>query len=166
MTRQIAETAGELGASLTDIVWSLRPEATGLESLANHLARRAESMFPNDAQFHTRFPEDWNGVKLSMPVRRNVLLIALESIHNAAKHARAENVTLEFSQSEGRKWRMAVEDDGRGLQNSVDKGYSGMGIQNMVRRASEIGAEIDFISKDGRGTVVLLTFSPQAKEHY
>jgi signal transduction histidine kinase len=164
MSMRIAETADELGTSLTDIVWSLRADATTLESLAYHLARRAESLFASDAtQFTSKVPDDWPAVSLLLAVRRNLLLIALESLHNAAKHAHAENVTLQFEQSAGRKWLMQIEDDGCGLSNGEGRNGSGMGMESMKRRATEIGAEISFTSKNGHGTIVSLRFNPQAK---
>ena len=154
-----------MGASLTDIVWSLRADATTLESLAYHLTRRAGSLFANDrTQFTTDFPDDWQTINLSLSTRRNILLIAMESLHNAAKHAQAENVTLHIEPSDGRNWLMRIEDDGRGLQERASNHGSGMGMQSMKRRAEEIGAEINFTSKNGRGTIVSLTFNPQAKE--
>jgi signal transduction histidine kinase len=165
MTKRIAETAHELGASLTDIVWSLRADATTLESLAYHLTRRAESLFADDRTlFTTKFPDDWPTINLPLATRRNILLIALESLHNAAKHARAENVTLQFQQSDGHKWLMRIEDDGLGLRNGAGKNDSGMGMSSMKYRAEEIGAQINFGSKNGRGTIVTLAFNPQAKE--
>ena len=165
MSRRIAETAGELGASLTDIVWSLRADATTLESLAFHLTRRAESLFANHrTQLTTKFPDDWQAINLSLAARRNVLLIALESLHNVAKHAQAENVALLFAPADGSKWVMRIEDDGYGFSNSAGDNGLGMGMQTMQRRAEEIGAQLSITSQDGRGTVVSLTFSLGAKE--
>lgn len=165
MTQRIAETAHDLGASLTDIVWSLRGDATTLESLAYHLTRRAESLFANgQTQFNTKFPDDWPTNNLALTTRRNILLIAMESLHNAAKHADAGNVTLQFEQSDGHKWQMRIEDDGCGLHNGDGHNGSGMGMPGMKHRAAEIGAQIDFRSKNGRGTIVTLAFNPHAKE--
>jgi signal transduction histidine kinase len=165
MSQRIAETAGELGTSLTDIVWSLRADATTIESLASHLTRRAESLFADDrTQLTTRFPDDWQSINLSLSVRRNVLLIAVESLHNVAKHAQAENVTLLFAPADGSKWLMRIEDDGCGFSNRTEDNGSGMGMQTMQRRAEEIGAQLSITSKNGGGTVVSLTFNPQAKE--
>ena len=165
MTKRIAETAHELGASLTDIVWSLRADATTLESLAYYLTRRAESLFANGrTQFTTKFPDDWPSINMPLTTRRNVLLIAMESLHNAAKHAQAENVTLQFEQSDGHKWQMRVEDDGCGLHNGTGHNSPGLGMPSMKHRAEEIGAQINFSSKNGRGTIITLAFNPQAKE--
>lgn len=165
MSKRIVETAGELGTSLTDIVWSLRTDATTLESLAYHLARRGESLFASDlTQFTTEFPVVWPRVDLFLAVRRNLLLIAMESLHNAAKHAQAENVGLQFLPADGRRWRMLIEDDGCGVSDETNHNGSGLGMQSMRRRAEEIGAAISWGSKEGRGTIVSLTFDPQAKE--
>lgn len=165
LTTRIAETAGELGASLTDIVWSLRSDVTTLESLAYHLTRRAESLFANDApRFTTKFPDNWQAVNLSLAARHNILLIAMESMHNAAKHAQSANVTLRFLPTDGRNWLMQIEDDGCGLHNSTSNNSSGLGMQSMKRRAAEIGAEINWTSNKGHGTIVSLKFNPNAKE--
>ena len=164
MSRRIAQAAGELGTSLTDIVWSLRADTTTLESLAFHLTRRAESFFANDhTQLTTRFPDNWQSINLSLAARRNVLLIAVESLHNVAKHAQARNVTLLFAPAGGSKWLMQIEDDGCGFSNRIEDNGSGMGMQTMQRRAEEIGAQLSISSQKGRGTVVSLTFNPQAK---
>ena len=165
MTKRIAETAHELGASLTDIVWSLRADSRTLESLAYYLTRRAESLFANDTtQFTTQFPEPWPTINLPLTARRNVLLIAMESLHNAAKHAHAQSVILQFEPSEGHKWLMRIGDDGCGLGNGAGHNGSGMGMPSMRLRAEEIGAQISFNSKNERGTIVTLAFNPHAKE--
>src|SRR5205807_8936587 len=164
LTRKISETADERGSSLTDIVWTLHPDATTLESLAYRLTKRAENLFSNDPpHFQTSFPNDWPAVNLSLATRRNILLIATESLHNAAKHAHAKNVVLGFEQM-GRKWRLWVEDDGRGLSNEHTLNLSGMGMQSIKQRAKEIGAEVSFTSNNGSGTIVSLTFDPQARD--
>jgi len=166
MTKRITETADELGASLTDIVWSLRTEAITIETLAFHLTRRAGSLFADDnTRFITEFPDDWPSINLSLAAKRNVLLIAMESLHNAAKYARAEKVTLHFGPVDGRNWLMRIADDGCGLSNDASDSGSGMGMQTMQRRAKEIGAKLSITSLDGRGTIVSLVFNPQAKEH-
>jgi signal transduction histidine kinase len=87
------------------------------------------------------------------------------ALHNVAKYARAENVTLMFAPADGSNWLMQIEDDGCGLGNSEDHNGSGMGMQTMERRAEAIGAQLSITSKNGGGTVVSLKFNPQAKEH-
>jgi signal transduction histidine kinase/ligand-binding sensor domain-containing protein len=165
MTKRIAETAHELGTSLTDIVWSLRSETTTLESLAYYLARRADTLFANDqTHFITNFPVDWPTVNLSLTTRRNVFLIAMECLHNAVKHAQAGNVTLQFQQSNIHLWLMQVEDDGCGMPDYASNNSPGMGMNSMKYRAEEMGAELNISSNNGRGTVVTLAFDPATKK--
>jgi ligand-binding sensor domain-containing protein/two-component sensor histidine kinase len=165
LSQQIAETASELGNSLTDIVWSLKTDAGTLEDLAYRLTKRANQLFANHRSlFKTDFPEPFPQVNLSLSLRRNIFLIALEALHNAAKHANAEQVTLSL-ESSGQKWLLRVEDDGCGLYKSKGNGKgTGLGLSNMRKRAREIGGEINWSSINGHGTVVSLNFNPQAKE--
>jgi nitrate/nitrite-specific signal transduction histidine kinase len=112
----------------------------------------------------TKFPDDWGLLDLSLAARRNVLLIAVESLHNVAKHARDKNVRLMFAPADRSNWLMQIEDDGCGLTNCDDHNGSGMGMQTMERRAEAIGAQLSITSKNEGGTVVSLRFHSQAKE--
>jgi signal transduction histidine kinase len=164
VAKKIADTAGELGNTLTEIVWTLRPGDTTLEALAYHLSERATRLFPGDeTTFAKDFPARWPRIELSLAARRNLLLIASEALHNAARHAQARRVLLGFAPDDrGRRWRMWVSDDGRGFQeNGSDRPGSGMGLQNMRRRAEEIGAEISWTNEVG--TEVSVSFDPKTK---
>jgi len=88
LSAQIAQTVGELGTTLDEIVWSLRPGPQTLDALAAELAVRGRRMFPDgQAALRTSFPGRWPDVRLSPEVRRNVQRIAVEALHNAARHA-------------------------------------------------------------------------------
>ncbi len=162
LARQIADTANELGASLSDIVWSLRSDSGTLEDLAYYLRQRANRLFPNGTQtLTTDFPDVWPKVNLSLAVRRNLLLIAIEALHNSARHSGGHEVVLGIAPV-GNSWRMWIADDGSGFTKPVgDQTSRGLGQQNMQVRAKEIGADIS-LSSTGDGTVVAVVFSPQA----
>jgi two-component system sensor histidine kinase UhpB len=89
-------------------------------------------------------------------------LIALEALHNAARHSKARSVVLGVRPL-GRKWQLWVSDDGIGLQTS-DENQNGLGLKSMKRRAEEIDADIIWSSENDRGTTVTVTFHPQARE--
>ena len=162
LARKIADTAGELGNSLTEIVWTLKPGPTSIESLAYHVTERAGRLFPSDEpKFTTDFPTTWPSVQLSLAVRRSLLLITTEALHNAARHSDAKKITLGFAQVKGRRWRLWVADDGCGLGNGTSTG-SGIGLASMRKRAEEIKAEISWTSNNGSGTIVSVVFDPRA----
>jgi signal transduction histidine kinase/ligand-binding sensor domain-containing protein len=159
---QVAETAGELGSTLDDIVWSLRSGPATLAALAAELAAHGRRLFPEGrAAFRTIFPEPWPEVRLSPPAGRNVQRIALEALHNAARHAAARSVTMSLEPL-GRRWRLRVRDDGNGLPAAVAPQGNG-GVSGMRTRAAQIGAQLAWDSSDGAGTVVTLDFDPAAR---
>jgi len=157
IAREVASTAEELGASLTDIVWSLDPHAATLQELVARLAEHGGRLFADDVQFDTAFPNEWPAHPLPLPVLRNVLLIGLEALHNAARHADAEHVLLSL-RSDGAAWILTVRDDGAGLPPADSRRRRGRGLRSMRRRAAEIGAELACDSKPGSGTTICLRF--------
>ncbi len=163
LARSIVDTAAELGNALTDIVWSLRPDSATIEALAYRLTQRASRLFPDARQiFKTEFPDPWPAVDLSVAARHNLLLIASEAMHNAARHSRAHRVVLGIFQM-GRSWRLWVSDDGCGMGNNGQRTEGlGLGVINMRRRAEQIGATIRWSSDNGSGTTVTVVFSPEA----
>ncbi|HSB12190.1 MAG TPA: two-component regulator propeller domain-containing protein [Blastocatellia bacterium] len=165
LAHNIVDTAAELGSALTDIVWSLHPDSASLEGLAYRLTQRAYRLFPDGSPtFKTDFTEDWPGIDLSLAARHNLLLIASEALHNAARHANAQRVELGIAPA-GKVWRLWVRDDGCGLgDNGPNPDHSGLGLITMRKRAEEIGAEISWTSADGVGTTVTVLFSPEAKD--
>jgi signal transduction histidine kinase len=163
LAKEIAQTSGELGSALTDIVWALGSGSTTLERLAYHLTEHATRLFASDHTiFSTNFPARWPVVDLSLALRRNLQLIALEALHNAARHSKARSVVLGVRPL-GRKWQLWVSDDGIGLQTS-DENQNGLGLKSMKRRAEEIDADILWSGENDRGTTITVTFHPQARE--
>ena len=161
--RDIALVAEELGHSLSDIVWALDPRTASLEELATRLAEHGERLFPDeDVRFEARLPDRWPPLTSSMAVRRSVLLIGLEALHNAAQHAGAKRVTLSMEAMERGRWELRVHDDGGGIRPDRASGAEGRGLDSMARRAEVIGGTLRIDSNDDRGTTVTLSFRPQA----
>jgi signal transduction histidine kinase len=165
LATKIGDIAGELGASLSDIVWSLRPHTNTLEDVAARLAEHGARLFSGDtARFEARFPEQWPEMSLGFSVSRAVLLIGLEALYNAARHSQARLVTLTVT-SEGRAWALAVQDDGRGLPENGEPAGSGSGLgrTSMRRRAEGIGGELIWETVPGGGTRVTLRIVPRRR---
>jgi two-component system NarL family sensor kinase len=93
---------------------------------------------------------------MPLDVRRNLQLIAIEAMYNAARHARASRVELGFERN-GAEWRMWVHDDGCGLSESVDP-TRGNGIRNLRLRAEAIGARLSIEAAPGEGTRIDVRF--------
>lgn len=159
LVEQIGEISQDLGTALSDIVWSLDARTGTLQDVATRLAEHGARLFSGDSvQFSTRFPEAWPVTPLAFTVRRGILLIGLEALHNAARHARARDVTLAFRQV-GDAWHLVVEDDGCGLSHARRHGDgAGVGLHSLRRRAAEIDGRIEWSDRPEGGTRVTLEF--------
>lgn len=159
LASKVSEIAGELGTALSDIVWSLDPRASSLSELAARLAEHGGRLFAAETpRFEARFPDEWPGLRLDFPVRRSVLLIGLEALHNAARHSGAQHVKLSLVPEDG-GWCLSIEDDGLGLPDGAgENDQLGLGFSNMRRRAEEIGGRIVWSRPPGGGTLVSLHF--------
>jgi signal transduction histidine kinase/ligand-binding sensor domain-containing protein len=92
-------------------------------------------------------------------VADEVYRVAVESLRNAFKHARASLIELEV-QYEERELRLWVRDDGRGIDGKlVDAGGrpGHYGLASMQERAELIRGQLALSSRPGSGTEVELT---------
>jgi signal transduction histidine kinase len=165
LVERIGHVSRQLGDALTDMVRTLRPGAANTASLAAHLRERGEAMFPGpEPRLEVDLPDPVPVVPLSLAVRRNVALLGLEVLHNAATHAGARKVTL--SLVPGRRfWTLSVSDDGRGLGEAGPPAPGhGSGLDGMRWRAEAIGARLEITADPSRGTRVRLEFEPDSVE--
>ena len=85
----------------------------------------------------------------------NLLRICQEAIHNAIKHSRMN--TLEISwQCHEEYFEIVVQDDGHGFISEINN-QGHYGLENMRKRADEIGASLKIISSPYTGTAVSLS---------
>ena len=157
LAEQIADTAASLGTSMSDIVWSLRPEAAQLRSLAARLHERASILFPGDVPtVKVVQPDTWPRDELDLTARRNLYAIAVEAMHNAAKHSRATHVEL-FIGHDASDFIVRVSDDGEGfdLEAMAASTTGGLGLRSMRIRARDMGARLHVGGRPhGGGTIV------------
>jgi signal transduction histidine kinase/ligand-binding sensor domain-containing protein len=156
LVREIANLSGLLGSGLRSLVWSLRSERAGIAELGAQIADNARRLFPGDSpRLSVQLPVEPGSAPLPPELRRHVLLIALESLHNVARHARAGRVTVILEATAG-GLRLIIEDDGRGFNPAQDS--VGAGLESMRRRAAAIGAQIEIESGPQRGSRIVLSW--------
>ena len=138
-------------------VWDLRNRvlenhgfAAALESLA---ATAAMDGGPNVV---TRI----TGSRAHLPtsITYQLLRIAQESLANALKHARADNILITLDM-DARQYRLVISDDGTGFDVNLKhpSGAPHFGLIGMRERASKIGATLDIASQPGHGTTITVT---------
>lgn len=148
----IGAMAEELGFALADVVAALRPGALSVPSLIRYLVDRGDALFAESStQFRTVLDRPLPAVPLSAMARRELQRIAIEALYNAARHASATTVTLEF-QVHRRHSILAVVDDGVGFDLTALDPDEGIGLQSLAQRARRIGAILELDTAPGAGT--------------
>ncbi len=154
---RVATLAREVVDSMGDIVWSIRSEEHGMESLIRRMREFAIDLLSSQGiDFELRTPQVGKNVELSLQARRQVFLIFKECIHNAARHSCCTAVVAELKIGD-REAIFVIEDNGTGLRQE-DKATGGTGISNMRRRSQELGGDMELTSKPGEGCRVAICF--------
>ena len=161
MLTEIADSARRLLESMREIVWAIDPRRDSLDNLASQIRQFASDL--SEAQpiaWEFRAPEEMDRIKLEPEQRRQLLLIFKEAFHNIEQHSGCGNVYLSIALSHHRL-EAEIRDDGRGfalpeVQSSPANGR-GNGLENMRRRATQLGGHLDIRSAPGEGTCLELS---------
>jgi ligand-binding sensor domain-containing protein/signal transduction histidine kinase len=153
---RIASLARELVDSMGDIVWSIRSEPHGMDSLIRRMREFALDLLASQGiDFELRAPHTGEVVKFSLHARRQLFLMFKECIHNVARHSRCTKVLAELKILD-RELRLQVQDNGRGLNpDERPPGWNrGTGIPSMRARAESIGGLVEITRTPGGGCTV------------
>lgn len=103
----------------------------------------------------TRLALDLDGsVRVAPSTREELVRIVREAVTNAARHGRAETVTVALRNGDG--VTLQITDDGSGFEPSAPSG-NGFGLVSMSERARALGGELRIRSgTDGTAVEVLL----------
>jgi signal transduction histidine kinase/ligand-binding sensor domain-containing protein len=156
----IADTARGLVDSMSDIVWSTDPRRDDLNSVVQRVRAFASDVL-EAKQIHWEFeaPAGLEKVKLGPDQRRHLFLILKEAVNNAARHSGAASAAIAITIS-SKALTAEIRDDGRGVACSkAADGLSrgGHGLENMRKRAMELGGTLDVVSEPGLGTRLTLS---------
>jgi signal transduction histidine kinase len=153
----------DLDRAIDFLTWELRPAldevslSTALRNLVNSWSER----FGIAAEFVT------NGEPHLPPdVQEHLYRVTQEALHNVAKHAAANHVSV-MVEGRAAEFVLLIEDDGRGFSQDDTPGRShggGLGLTSMRERAALVGGSLTVESAVGQGTSiyvrVILPHSP------
>jgi signal transduction histidine kinase len=129
---------------------NLRPAA--LEDLGLAAALRSHAATWHGLGLDVEVDIKGQPTRLSRTIEYAVYRVAQEALSNAARHAQANQASLELTFSED--LTLCVVDRGTGFLTSTTS--PGHGLLGMRDRAAEIGADLTIDSQPGRGTRVRL----------
>jgi signal transduction histidine kinase len=153
--QQLVELLRECMADLHIVLEGSRDQNGDLAEALSRYRHRIERRLA-EHQVLLLWRVDLDGApSLSPKVTTNLLRIIQEAINNALKHAEARKIVLFARHSPSSGIRIQIEDDGRGM---LDEHGLSHGLENMRRRARQLGAQLQVRSRDdGTGTVVELS---------
>ena len=152
MLPAIANIARESVASMNDIVWAISPEHDRVLDLTRRMRQHSEEVFTSrdiDLTFVSGSSD--SELKLTVGVRRDVLLIFKEAVNNAARHSRCTKVEIDFDCTNS-ILSLRIADNGNGFVENPE--HDGHGLSSMARRAESLGGKLAIRSSLDGGTTV------------
>ncbi len=145
--------AGAL-AEMRALIFELRPDALAEEGLVAALARRAAAISARE-QLPVTVEGPADPLPLSPEAAEYSYRVALEALHNTAKHAEASHAVVSVAVVGGRV-RVSVTDGGAGFDPGASRpGH--LGLRTMAERVSAVGGDLELVTGPGAGTRVQLT---------
>ncbi|MBC7509260.1 MAG: sensor histidine kinase [Ferruginibacter sp.] len=148
----IQQSAGEVVNKLGDLVWSVKAGQHSLQLLFERLEQYGFEMCKaKNIQFKTNILIS----NFSLPSEKHyqLYLFCKEAINNAAKYSEASMLELIVKES-NQLLEITLSDNGKGFDaESVKRGN---GLDNMQKRATEMGADFNLQSKPDKGCLISL----------
>ena len=150
LLEQISSQSKTIQQSMSDIVWSIRPDNEKIENLLVRIREYAgQTLEPLNINTVIEADEILVDKILPMHYRKDMLLLCKEAVNNIAKHSSASVATIAFSCS-NKKMVVTITDNGQWKGNN-----SGTGTKTMQERALALGAQLT-IQATETGTIVSL----------
>jgi signal transduction histidine kinase len=151
--QEVSELLERAMRELHDVIFDLRPPDLDDIGIVAALQRHVDQV--NRSGLLCTLDVVGEERRLSPEVRLAVYRIAQEALHNAIRHARADEsvVRIEWLQD---RMRVTIQDDGSGFDVEKDGRRTGLGLMSMRERAASIGATLEIISREGSGTAIVV----------
>ena len=141
---------------LRDTIWAMNKSEITFEDLQSRISNYIDKAHVFEDKINFSFYVDDSvdtSNRFSSVQGMNIYRIIQEAINNALKYANAKNISLNFENLH-QTLLIEIADDGQGFDiNKIEKGN---GLNNMQKRANDIGANIIVDSKVDIGTKVII----------
>jgi len=151
---QIESSLAQAVVALRDMIWVLDDNQDTVYQL---LERIRQFALPVTVAHGIRLDIAADGEttqRLLKEEKRNLLLVAKESVNNSIKYAGCTKIGIHI-EAGAKSVSMEIEDDGAGFEPQLATG--GNGLKNMFRRAARIHYRLHIDSAPGAGTRIVLT---------
>jgi signal transduction histidine kinase len=144
--------------SLDEIVWAVDPENDTLDGLVAYINQYTNQFFEStNIICRLEMPVELSTISLLAEARHDLFLIVKEALNNILRHAGATEVRVQITEAPARLV-LVIEDNGCGFAPDANVvGRKGHGLENMFRRAADIGGGISIASARGQGARLTIT---------
>lgn len=151
--QNLQQHSDEIIGSLRDTIWVLNKENITITSISDRLKNYVNKLQPSYESIAMQINEEIeNDQKISSQHALNIFRIVQEAIHNAIKHSKAKQLTINILSKD--YLSITVTDNGLGFnQSNITKGE---GLNNMQMRAAEMGMNLSVEAVENGGTKVIL----------
>ncbi len=151
--REIAEKSRSMVSALDGVVWVINSKNDTLSSLIEYLASFAEEfLFKAQITYRVELPKDYADRTIAAETRHDVMLAVKETLNNAVRHGRSNEVLLRFIVAKD-SLEILVQDDGCGFDPVQ---VNGNGLANLKQRMGKLNGSCHIESSRGVGTSVTL----------
>ncbi|HRA49020.1 MAG TPA: HAMP domain-containing sensor histidine kinase, partial [Thermomicrobiales bacterium] len=151
--QEVADLLERAMTELHDVIFDLRPPDLDDIGVVAAVQRHVDQV--NRSGLPCTLEVIGEELRLPPEVRLAVYRIVQEALHNAVRHARADEALVRIEWL-GERLRVTVQDNGSGFDLSSDRRRTGLGLLSMRERASSIGARLEIISRPGSGTAIIV----------
>jgi len=163
IVHKISVQTRELMTRIEDIIWSLKPHNPDKTTLRSRIMDYAvELLSGKNVGYTVDVNPDVDELLKDPFIRKNILLIIKEAIHNSAKYSKASLVGIAVNTTT-ENVEVRIEDNGIGID--VDIARNGNGLGNMKKRSEDIGGVFWLLSAPGKGTSIEVTIPMASIRH-
>lgn len=144
---KITQNTNTLISKMNEIIWSMNTDYDTLEDLVTYLRHQAGELLDSAGiNYHFHIPPVIPEVSFSGEQRRNIYLVVKEALHNIIKHARANEVNIQFDFDPA--ILITIRDNGKGFESGQVRRF-GNGLKNMKQRMESIAGSLDITNNQG-----------------
>jgi len=151
----IENFSGKMLETMMDIIWSINPNKDTADEVIIHMKEfAAEILEPKDIIYHFSETGNFENLKMSILLRKNLFLIFKEALNNAAKYSKCSEIYIDLTLLSG-KLSLLIRDNGEGFDYQKIK--MGNGLKNMKERATLLNGDFEIKTKYQAGTQIFFS---------
>ena len=143
---ELLKTSEEMNISMREMLWSLNSGNDTIDSFVEYAKIYATSFLKiTKIQFILEVENIVFETIITTEQRRNLFLCLKESLNNAYKHSKSNQLRLSFIQKD-KEFMMKISDNGIGINETHTEGN---GLRNMKRRMQEQNGHCEVTTENG-----------------